>query len=328
MGAPPDPDVAGRRRPHPYPPGAARPHPEPRQRPRPGPAREPSRPRSPDPARPLRGVAGNRSVRLGYLVVVAVLVAGLLAWWLVVSPSGDEHGSAPRPVSAAPPSTPSASVQAAATWTKTNLPPGTRVVAPPDVVASLNAAGLHAVTGCAGDGFVLATASLRTRARTEPELAGCLATSLAVARFGRGVDLSEVRQITTDPAATSRARQAALADRRRGGSALATNRAISMPAAVRSAMLAGALDLRAQTVIAALATNGPLRIRDVVSDPAEALAGLPARVVDIDVGTGPALNDLLPSLAPGYRPASITPNGSGTFRLTWPFRATPPPVLN
>jgi hypothetical protein len=311
MGAPaPDP---GGRRPRPYRDGGPRP------RPRPVPrhllAAAPPPRRRPAPAL--------------LLAAVAVAVAVLVGTWLIVRPSDDPRPVA-RPASATP--GPAASVQAAVAWTTANLPVGTRVLAPVDVVRLLDRAAFRGFTSsgatCPTDGFIVATAALRDRARREAAVAGCLAGSLPVALFGRGADETEIRQTAADVAAARRIRAKALADRRRGGAALIGNPALSVPAGLRRAVVDGGLDLRAETVLAELARLGPLRLGAVAADPAEVRAGLPARVVEIAVPSPSALRSALAATAADFRPRAATTESGGAMRLTWPFRVSSPPVLD
>jgi hypothetical protein len=168
---------------------------------------------------------------------------------------------------------------------------------------------------------------VRQRAAEVPALAGCLAASQPVATVGQGASSTELRAINADPQAARAARRQARADRRLGGAALSRNPAITMPPEVRREVLAGRLDLRAETVLVALAQRTPFRIEVVHAVPAEAAAGMPARSVLVGLADPPGPTWFRTHLSPGYRPSEIARPGPRTEWLTWSFSAAPPPVL-
>jgi hypothetical protein len=262
----------------------------------------------------------HRRASLGrYVLVLGVVVAAGIVAGLVLG--------APRTPSPPPPplTTPTASsVRAAAQWVTADLPVGARVVADAGVAQTLAGAGFDHVTDSAAgwrqDRFVVVTSELRARAATDAALARCLTASLAVARFGRGPDFTEVRQITTDLGAAARARRAGYTDRRRGGAALAGNHAITMSAHVRAQLRAGLLDKRAQAVLAALARREPFRLQAIDAVPAETAVGMPARTVYVEPSKPARFRSLLAGLPGTIRPAAPVRAADGAERLTWPVR--------
>jgi hypothetical protein len=220
-------------------------------------------------------------------------------------------------------------VQALVSWAATNLEHGTRMMAGPDATSALSGAGFVVASGwsgCRQANLVLVTAATRREATDDPELAACLAASLPVAVTGTGVDAAELRQVYSDPAAAATDRRTALARQRMGGAALAGNSAISMPPAVRSDLLAGRLDLRAETVLAVLSQQAPLRLKEIHAEPAEERAGLPSRQIEIRLAEPALLTRVLAGLAGTYQPSTTTTAACATT-LRWPFRTTPIPVV-
>jgi hypothetical protein len=264
-----------------------------------------------------------------WLAVIGATVVAVVGALLISNQLDDGPSSTARAPAAPVPVSPTA--QAAIAWVSANLPPGTRVRAAPDAAESIRAAGLRGVApsaaGCRANDYVLVTASLRSQAQNDRALASCIFSSLPVAVFARGIDVSEVRQITADPARTQQERQQTRADQRRGGAALVDNRAIVVSADVRRTLLAGAVDLRVQTVLAALSQHGRLRVQAVVPDPGEARAGMPARRVDVSLRSAATLDAVLAELSGDYRPETVERRSASTERLTWPFRVQPLPIL-
>jgi hypothetical protein len=249
------------------------------------------------------------------------VLAGVLASG---SGSGSPSGSGPgghrtNRTTTTGPATPGGQ---AARWAMANLPAGTAVVARGPAQATLRA--LHATDRCAPDGYLLADAALRRAAAGRPDLAGCLRNSVPVARFADG---AEVRRVTTDPAAAGRALAAARTDRQRGGAALLRNRSITAAPSVAAQLRAGRLDMRAETVLAVVAGRTEVHLVAVLGDPAELAAGYPARTVLITVPEPGALAAVLRAVSDDYRPRETTAGLGDSTRLTWPFRAAPPPVL-
>jgi hypothetical protein len=334
MGSP-APDSPQGPRPRPRPGGDPRHRGPPRPRPTPrlaGHYHRPSPRRSTDdgarisaPRSPVRWTGGRRRPPAWALAIAALAIAAGVLTGLFVSDSrsgsgSGEHDTAnrsnPRPTTSAP-----APAKQAAQWATANLPRGSAVVAGAETARMLTT--LHRTDRCAAKGYVVADGALRRAAADRPELARCLRNSVPVARFADGV---EVRQVTKDRVAADRSRATARADRMRGGTALLRNPAISASDAIKAQLRGGRLDLRAQAVLAQVAGRTAVRIVAVLGDPAELAAGLPARTVLISVQAGDQLRAVLRGLAAAYRPRSVTPAAGGA-RLTWPFRASPPPVL-
>jgi hypothetical protein len=215
-------------------------------------------------------------------------------------------------------------------WVRANLPSSARIVTDDQAAALLAQAGFQASTdyaSCRGDRFVLVTSWLRQRAAAVPTLAGCLASSQVVAAIGSGASATELRAITADPAAATAAREQALSDRRLGGAALTQNPAVSMPDEVRRELLAGRLDLRAETVLVTLARRTAFRIDALQAEAAEAQAGMPARTVALRLPSPPGPGWFRAHLSHDYRPIKIVRRGPDIEWLTWSFQIAPPPVL-
>jgi hypothetical protein len=275
-------------------------------------------------------------------VPLAVLVTGAaVSVVLVVSTRpADEHSvTSQRDKSASGPASPPASAttspspaaRAAARWISANLPVTAPVLTAPDAAGLLRGLGFVVTASgspCRADAYVVVTPALRSRARGDRTTAACLASSLPIAAFVGGSDISEVRQVTPDAARTQQARLRSLADRRRGGAALAANPAIDASAPVRRSLVAGRLDLRAETVLAALAQHERFRVVAVIAEPAEARAAMPARTVELTLTRRPAFDAVLAGLFGTYRPLIVRPTSGDTARVTWSFRAAPLPVLN
>jgi hypothetical protein len=268
-------------------------------------------------------------------VPAAILVplAAVGTVWVISAQSAHERALPPPRHSATGPvpSSAAATVSAIATWASANLPSSARVITDADTADAVRADGFSGgvtTTGasCRDGTFLLVTAAVRARARTDRALTQCLASALPVASFAGGTDVSEIRHVVADHARSNQARRTARADQRRGGAALAANSAITMSAQARRSLLAGGLDLRAQTVLVELAGQERLVLDAVVADPAEARAGLAARVVDLAPADPRRTDALLAGLSAGYRPR-VVQLSSGAWQLTWPFRAEPLTVL-
>jgi hypothetical protein len=136
-----------------------------------------------------------------------------------------------------------------------------------------------------------------------------------------------MRAITADPEAAAAARRQEVADRRLGAAALTQNPAITIATGVRDQLLAGRLDLRAETVLATLARSTAFHIEAVRAEPAEADAGMPARSVALRLAHPPGAGWFQSHLSSDYRPIGIMRTGPRVEWLTWSFRVEPPPVL-
>ncbi|HKC26824.1 MAG TPA: hypothetical protein VKB75_02320 [Jatrophihabitans sp.] len=270
----------------------------------------------------------NQRNRLLALLNLAIAVAAVIALVRVLGDGG--HGS-PGPKRTGTQQSSTAlpkSTRELLQWVRANLPAGTRVLADPTVGSRLKGAGYHVEIGmaaaCPPNSFIFLTPALEQSARQRRPIAGCINHSLTVASLGS----YEVREVTADLAAAVRARRADLADRERGGAALADNPSIRMSAPLRTAVRDGLLDLRAQAVLAQLAALMPLRLMAIDGVPAETRAGLPARSVVIRVPNRAAAERQLSHVAAAYRPSQVVRAAGNTLRLTWPFRTGPLPVLN
>jgi len=285
--------------------------------------------------------ASIRSTRFGHRpyrpVVLTLLVAALAlaAGASLVLRNDGQSGRLDQAPPAAAPMSPF--VRAAEDWLSTNLPQSARVIADPTVRAALIRSGFSTsavtppgrVVGCEAISFVVVTPALESAAIADDTLAGCVRSALPVAIFGSGA--ATVRIAETVPAgshalASQRSRDSS--DRTLAGAALAANPAVRAPAAIRTSLTTGYLDLRTATVLAVLAERTVVRITAVTGDPAEIAAGLPARTVDVVLTEGAALAPVLASLSEPFRPSAMVPTGPDSFRLTWPFTTAPIPQLN
>lgn len=303
--------------------------------PAPGPPRGPGQHRAPAGAQlPPRAAATSfgpyRVLLLTLLSACLALAAGVSLVVRLTSHAG--QGVAVAATAPTPPQ-----VQAAQVWLSTNLPRSATVIADDAMRAALIAAGFQAaavtvpgqVAGCAAISFVVVTPALEAAATSDPVLRGCVQSSLPIAVFGRAS--SAVRVGETVPAG-SRALAAQRAvdahDRRLAGTGLALNPAVRSSAAVLTQLRAGALDLRAATVIAVLAGRTGVHITAVTGEAAEVAAGLPARTVTVALTDAAELPGVLAGLSEAFRPTVMVRSGPDSFRLAWPFTTAPTPTVN
>jgi hypothetical protein len=156
-----------------------------------------------------------------------------------------------------------------------------------------------------------------------------LQSSLPIAVFGSGPDQVVVRQVSTTSAAASAARRAADGQTRRTAERqLLINPAVRASGSARAALAAGALDLRAATVLALMANASHVKLLSVNVNVPERAAGLPARSVDVQADAGADMQATVSSLPPLYRPISDTQLPNGTHRMVWAIDPEPPAALN
>jgi hypothetical protein len=265
--------------------------------------------------------------------------------------AGEAHAPPPSqsitsgpPNAAVPPTTPASrrtlprgpAVDAAA-WIVEQLPKQARIVADPTVGATLAAhfANVRTTTALANEtaarvtastDYVVSTPSLRAGMGPNSAVASLLMSSVPIAIFGRGADNAVVRQVSSASVAQVKAQRALDLDRRRSSERqLLTNPAVRTSARAHPLLTRGALDLHAATVLALMASAGRIEIVDIVAVPAEAAAGLPARIADIRTSSAAAWA-VLDALPPNYRLASNHVRPDRSHRLVWRLSAGIPPV--
>lgn len=275
--------------------------------------------------------AHRRPAQVNRLLALLILGIAVTAVVSLAQVLGDTRHNSAAPTSTTrgqPGAAPTAATRALVHWVLANLPAGTVVVADPTAASLLQSGGYRGATSdptaCRAGRFIFVTPALKQVAQGLPLLAGCIDHSLAVASLGA----DRVREVTPNLTGAVRARRAAVADRRRGGVALAGNPSITMSAATRAALRDGQLDLRGEAVLAELAAHIRLRLRAVAGAQAEIRAGMPARTVKISVPHPAVIHPLLTHVAADYRPSKIVRTTPHIIRLTWPFRAGPLPVLD
>jgi len=183
-----------------------------------------------------------------------------------------------------------AAVREAARWMGRELPRGATVSAPAGATALLRRSG-----------FVVSASSSYVLTASASPVTG----ALPVAEFRAGGDAAAVLQrVASAPHSLAARRAADAASRRSAERQLLGNHRLHASAAARAVLSGGGLDLRAATVLALLASSGPVSVVAVRGDPPEQAAGLPARVVDLRVASrvADAVRQQLPA---GYRPASV-----------------------
>jgi tetratricopeptide (TPR) repeat protein len=176
----------------------------------------------------------------------------------------------------------------AASWIARQLSRGAIVSCDPAMCAALRAQGLPAgdlvTLGPAaedplGSDVVVATAAVRSQ--FGGRLAGVYAPEVAAA-FGAGSTRIQVRVVAPDGAIAYRnAMRADLLARKAAGAQLLRNKEISVTLAARKQLLAGQVDARMLTTLAALAAQQPVRVVGFADSGPGASAGTPLRSAEI-----------------------------------------------
>lgn len=264
-----------------------------------------------------------------FLVADAAIAAIAIA--LVSHHSDNASRRAPAatlPAPSLPVSTPTLALAGPAAWMSQELPHTAGVLATDPVKSQLAQAGFGKVVDAAGLApgqvqFLVSNAALRANAKRDAVIAQLLAYSAPIAVFGTGADEIVVRQTTSTPDAirivhhASGVRQRAAQERQ-----LLENRALRFNADGALILRAGALDLRAASVLALLADATPLQVQIVV-DPAERAAGLPARRLLIQSSAPEKVHAVLAALPASYRLATDQRIANGAERLIWPIDPDP-----
>jgi tetratricopeptide (TPR) repeat protein len=190
----------------------------------------------------------------------------------------------------------------AAAWVSQQVSSSAIVACDPAMCAALRAQGIDAgnllpLGAAAGDplGSDIVLASSAVRSRFGLRLTSIYAPD-ALASFGTGS--TRIQILVTAPDGTAAYRRALAADiaaRRQAGAQLLRNDAISVSAAARQQLAAGAVDSRLLITLAALAGLHPVMVLSFGRNPPGASSGMPLRSAEI---TDPA------AMPPG-RPAGI-----------------------
>ena len=285
------------------------------------------------PGRPRRflgfGLGPRRARRWAVfcvLFLVADVVIALIAIVLLRQHSTTAPQSKPPPT--LPASTPTLARNAPAGWITQQLPHTAGVLAEGDMKAELAAAGFGKVVDAAGVTpgqvqYVVSTAALRDAAKNNAVIAQLLVYSAPIAAFGSGPDEIVVRQTTSTPQSTRDAHHAAGVQQRTAAERqLLANPKLHMNADATRVVRAGGLDMRAAAVLALLAEATPLRVQ-VLIDPAERAAGVPARRILITSSAPDQVHGVLAALPASYRLAADDRLSNGAERLTWPIDPDP-----
>jgi hypothetical protein len=232
-------------------------------------------------------------------------------------------------------SSPNVAIPTAESWVKRNLDQHSRLIADEDVKRDLIGQGFPATaisssgvdfaggSGISNGGadytYAILTPRLRTMSTlTGSRLATVIANAIPIAQLGEGPQAVTVLQVQSESPQELSARFAAdLRARGLAGGALARNRQVSADPALLRLLRAGALDLRAATVIAMLTEAGPVRLQELTIDPAATAVGRPVRQVRLTVRMPSTLSSLLSVLPAVYRPMSTTQNSDHSVNMRW-----------
>jgi hypothetical protein len=265
------------------------------------------------------------------LFLVADVAIAAIAIALVSHHSSNAPRSAPAATLSAPSlpaSTPSLALTGPAAWMSRELPHTAGVLAMDPVKSQLSRAGFGKVVGTAGLApgqvqYLVSNTALRADAKRNAVIAQLLAYSAPIATFGTGADQIVVRQTTSTSDATRIAHHAGgVRQRASQERQLLENRALHFNAGGARILRAGGLDLRAASVLALVADTTPLQVQIVV-DPAERAAGVPARRVLIQSSALEKVHAVLAALPASYRLSADDRVASGTERLIWSIDPDP-----
>ena len=275
---------------------------------------------------------------MGFAVICLLLIAAVEAVILFRSIHHDTLNAVG--------SLPNAAIPTAEYWVKSNLDQHSRLIADENVKRDLIVQGFPAtrissavddlagVSGAATGGadytYAILTPRLRSMsALTGSRLATLIAQAIPIAQFGNGVQAVTVLQVQPESPQELSARFAAdLRARGLAGGALAVNRHVSANPALLQSLRAGALDLRAATVIAMLADAGPVRLQEFRIDPAATAVGRTVRQLRLTVGEPSTISSLLSALPAAYRPMSTTQNSDHSVNMRWTPAVAPITPIN
>jgi hypothetical protein len=283
--------------------------------------------------------AVRRRPRLLGLATVAVAMTAFLA----AGAAGVFSTGHLAPTRAGAPASQAAAVRGdAAAWVARQIGGDVIVACDPAMCSALQAHGItaenllvlrSATSDPLGSDVVMATAAVRSQFGIR--LASVYAPGI-LASFGSGGLRIDVRAVALDGAAAYRAALAAdLAARRGAGRQLLQNPRISVPAAARSELLAGQVDSRLLTTLAALAAAEPVQVMAFGDSGPGASAGMPLRAVEVAVaahaaGRATGLRSMLAFVQAQRAPylpawAAIVRGAGDSFVLSVEF-AAPSPV--
>ncbi|MHA3704427.1 hypothetical protein ACXR2U_19825, partial [Jatrophihabitans sp. YIM 134969] len=286
-------------------------------------------PRTPRRSRPVapryRDPRSRRRLLVASAAAVVVLAGAGTAVGIAVSRGGSGGGG-----TSATATVPSAA-RAAASWLAGNVTTERRIVSPDaGLAADLNAAGVPADT-VAGAGEARVGVVVVDRGAPDPApsvaSAGSARSLVLLALFTDGGDRVTVSQVVTGTAeevqsGLDRAAETA-ASACRG---LSANAAVTIASAAAPVFEAGALDLRAATLLAVIAQSQPVDVVAAPQDPAEAAAGRPVRTVIVKVQDEAEVREAASTARGAFTAEVDSPSASldappGSLVLSWPTDA-------
>jgi Tetratricopeptide repeat len=284
----------------------------------------------------LAGTGGERIRRLCLLssvLAVATGLVGLSAAGIIRMPRQHAPGAPPGTAEGHPAAAAVVRRQAAG-WLARQVSGGTIVSCDPAMCAALRASGMSAANLLTlgpsaqdplGSDVVVATAAVRSLFGSR--LGGVYAPAV-VASFGLGKTRIQVRVVAPDGAVAYRnALRTDLLARKKAGTQLLRNKEIGVSHAARKQLVAGQVDARLLTTIAALAHQHALRIVDFSDSGPGAAPGTPLRSAEISApGT---------TASPAPTPSPASAGGAAARQATASFirsvlaflRAQRPPYL-
>jgi hypothetical protein len=233
-----------------------------------------------------------------------------------------------QPAPALPKSTPVLALTGPAAWMSRELPHTAGVLAMDPVKSQLSRAGFGKVLGISGLApgqvqYLVSNAALRAGAKNNAVIAQLLTYSAPIATFGAGANQIVVRQTTATPDGSRIAHHAQGVKLRASQERqLLENPRLRFNTDGERILRAGGLDLRAASVLAQLASSTPLQVQIVV-DPAERSAGVPARRIVISSNAPDKVHAVLAALPASYRLAADDHIANNTERLVWPIDPDP-----
>lgn len=275
-------------------------------------------------------------------LLLAIGVLGVLSAFafVVVHRTRSQDGTSARQDAARVPSAAGLTAAAAtevqtAGWVVANLPRTSRLLADVSMRDTLVKKGFASNlvidfdAGPANDhyDYVLAGSAARTGAAAAVPgsvLAEAMSRSRAVAVFGSSSDRVEVRQILS---ASDADNPVDVSARAAAGRQLLLNPNVQAAPEVRTVLDAGDLDLRAATLVAALASGTTVRLLDVPQNAAEERAKAPVRSLRLAVDDQAALKNTLASLPAQFRPLTPHVAADGSELITWVPNAVPEPPV-
>jgi hypothetical protein len=260
------------------------------------------------------------AVFVAAVIVAMAVVAGALA--LLIPGSGTDNGTTGQGNSASPIPPP---VQAAepVVWVKQNLPSSAAIIAPAELVPSLQAAGYTTVyADDALKGLTLADVKYIVGEPAVAPGAGDLEkfvnATAPMAYFGTGSTQTMVGQVFAGGmAAMAKAMVADTKLRAQEGSDLLKNPNVHTDVAMRKVLANGLLDARAGALIVSLAVGRQVTVTNPIRTAPEAAAGLPYRMFTVSIPDTVFLDNSLRRASPKYKPASVVVLGPIERRLIW-----------